>query len=103
MISKSDEEQVLELETALVYMPSLVKHFHEARQNHYLLGVITQLRALVAFDPTGKSKKLQPLLMGALLEAFLEWDGQRRPRVKPRKLASGRPRVTVRPNYVGPP
>ena len=63
MIPKSDEERLLELETALVHMSELVRHFHEARQKHYLLGVVTQLRALVAFDPTGKSKTLQPLLL----------------------------------------
>lgn len=62
-VPKSDEERLLELETALVHMSALTKHFHESREGHYLLGVITQLRALVAFDPTGKSKTLQPLLL----------------------------------------
>jgi len=62
-ILKSDEEQILELETALVHISALAKHFHERREGHYLLGIITQLRALVVFDPTGKSKTLKPLLL----------------------------------------
>src|SRR5438309_62030 len=62
-IPKSEEEQLRELETALVHTAALTKHFHEEREGHYLLGVVTQLRALVAFDPTGKSKTLCPLLL----------------------------------------
>src|SRR5579863_3323169 len=62
-IPKSEKERLLELETALVHMAALTKHFHEKREGHYLLGVVTQLRALVAFDPTGKSRNVRPLLL----------------------------------------
>jgi hypothetical protein len=62
-VLKSDEERILELETALVHISMLAKHFHEKREGHYLLSVLTQLRALVAFDPSGRSRTLNPLLL----------------------------------------
>ena len=63
MIGKTDEEQLLELETALVHMSAMAKHFHETRQGHYLLGCLTQLRALVAFNPAKRGNSLNPLLL----------------------------------------
>lgn len=63
MIPKSEEELLKELDAALAHMAALAKHFHESRQGHYLLGVLTQLRALVAFDPSGRSQSLRPFLL----------------------------------------
>jgi hypothetical protein len=63
MIPKTEEELLGELDAALAHMAALTRHFHESRQGHYLLGVLTQLRALVAFDPMGRSQTLNPLLL----------------------------------------
>ncbi|MEA2920497.1 MAG: hypothetical protein QOF07_460, partial [Bradyrhizobium sp.] len=41
-VPKTEEEQLLELETALVHIAALAKHFHEKREGHYLLGIVTQ-------------------------------------------------------------
>jgi hypothetical protein len=87
-VPKSDEEQLLELEAALAHMVALAKHFHETNQGHYLLGIITQLRALVAFDPTGKSKALRPLLLDQADKYDVELRLFSRP-PKPRKGAPG--------------
>jgi hypothetical protein len=87
-VPKTDEERLLELETALVHMAALVKHFHEKREGHYLLGVITQLRALVAFDPTGKSRTLRPLLLDHADKFGIELSLFSRP-PKPRKGEPG--------------
>src|SRR5690242_5039034 len=62
-VPKTDEQQLLELESALAHISASAKRFHESRQGHYLLGCLTQLRALVAFDPMGKSRSLKPLLL----------------------------------------
>jgi hypothetical protein len=79
---------LLELETALVHISALTKHFHEKREGHYLLGVITQLRALVAFDPTGKSQNLRPLLLNRAEKFGVELAFFSRP-PKPRKAEPG--------------
>ena len=88
VIPKSDEEQLLELEAALAHMAALAKHFHETRQGHYLLGCLTQLRALVAFDPTGKSRTLNPLLLNQADKFGVELSFFSRP-PKPRKGEPG--------------
>lgn len=87
-VPKSDEDQILELENALVHISALTKHFHERREGHYLLGVITQLRALVAFDPTAKSKTLNPLLLNLADKFDVELSLYSRP-PKPRNAEPG--------------
>lgn len=88
MIPKSDEEQIIEMEKALAHMASLAKHFHETREGHYLLGVLTQLRALVAFDPTGRSRSLRPLLLEQANKYSIELNLFSRP-PKPKKGQPG--------------
>ncbi|WP_164639783.1 hypothetical protein, partial [Rhodopseudomonas sp. BR0G17] len=61
------------------------------REGHYLLGIVTQLRALVGFDPTGKSKTLRPLLLNQADKFGIELSLFSRP-PKPRK---------AEPNLVG--
>ena len=56
-IPKSEEEILLELETALLHTSAMAKHFHDTREGHYLLSIVTQLKAQIegrdpASDPS---------------------------------------------------
>lgn len=65
-IRKSRTERLEELEASLRLIHNCTKHFHETRDQSYLLGVLSQLRALVSFnpsEPSNRRKRLKPLLL----------------------------------------
>lgn len=66
MPDKTKEERLVELELALHAMRNAAGHFHSEKDQSYLLTIVTQLRALVAFKPGQPKKKhqnLKPLLL----------------------------------------
>lgn len=49
-----------------------MRHFHEKREEFYLIAVLSQLRALASFDPKSKSRSLNPLLIDLARESDFE-------------------------------
>lgn len=66
MLLKTLDERFAELDMSLRLVVRCCKHFHETKDDCYLLGVLSQLRALVSFKPwetKEKGKTLRPLLL----------------------------------------
>jgi hypothetical protein len=79
VLEKTTEERMAELEASSRLIHKCMQPFHNERDDCYLVGVLSQLRALVSFnprEPREKRRALKPLLLdladraGVPLELF---------------------------------
>lgn len=62
-MKKTFDDRIRELNSSLQLIYRCVEHFHETREDFYLVAVLSQLRALVSYNAKRPRGSLKPLLL----------------------------------------